>query len=228
MCHGDRSRRGWPPETRREDPPLAPGGAFSQRSGGRPCPPGGGEGTPLKRKLPLELHPARHHLDSPATSRWPDLDRRRKGLRLPGFDYSDPNHVFFVTVCARHLSHPFSDSAIAGEVTGSILFLSSRNECRLYAYCLMTDHLHLALAPVQGRDGIPRLLQRFKSYTTRLAWQHGIHGTLWQQNYYDHIARGEEDVKAMCQYIMLNPVRKGLVDDPAKWPYSGMPHPLPG
>lgn len=159
----------------------------------------------------------------------PTLEWRRKRLRLAGFDYSDPHHVFFVTVCcARHLRQPFSDPNLAGLVTESVLFLSRRNEWRLYAYCLMPDHLHLALSPAPGQDSVPRLLQRFKSYTTRLAWQHGHRGALWQQSYYDHIARREEDVAAICSYILSNPVRKGLVTDPSLWPYSGMPHPLPG
>lgn len=162
------------------------------------------------------------------TTRWPDLHRRRSSLRLAGFDYSDPNHVFFVTTCARHFHQPFSDRSLAKQVVESLLFLSRKGDWRLYCYCLMPDHLHLALSPEPGRDDLSRLLQRFKSFTTRLAWQHGHRKALWQRSYYDHIARRDEDVTAICQYILFNPVRKGLVTDPKLWPYSGMPQPLPG
>lgn len=44
---------------------------------------------------------------------------------------------------------------------------------------------------------------------------------------FDHIARKEENVLAICEYILANPVRKGLVEDPTEWPYSGMLDPLP-
>ena len=99
---------------------------------------------------------------------------------------------------------------------------------RLTWRVLMPDHLHLAVSPEPQKDDLSRLLQRFKSFTTRLAWQHGYRGALWQRSYYDHIARGEEDVIALCQYILSNPVRQGLVTDAALWPYSGMPCPQPG
>ncbi len=69
-------------------------------------------------------------------------------------------------------------------------------------------------------------MQRFKSYTTRLAWQKGHPGALWQRSYYDHIARREEDVLAICEYILANPVRKGLVEDVGLWPFSGLIDPL--
>lgn len=75
---------------------------------------------------------------------------------------------------------------------------------------------------------MPELLQAFKSYTTRQAWKYGCQGALWQQSYYDHVARREEDVMAVCRYILDNPVRKGLVEDADAWPYSGMPDPMPG
>ncbi|MDP2937553.1 MAG: transposase, partial [Dehalococcoidia bacterium] len=158
----------------------------------------------------------------------PSPDWRRKPIRLQGFDYSDPNYVYSVSLCARQPLQPYSDKSLAGMVVEALLFRAGENHWRVYAYCLMPDHLHLALSPVVGKGSLPSLIQGFKSYTTRMAWKLGRQGILWQRSYYDHIARREEDVTAICQYILSNPVRKGLVSDPAKWPWSGMPHPVPG
>ncbi|MDP2659640.1 MAG: hypothetical protein Q8R28_02800 [Dehalococcoidia bacterium] len=47
---------------------------------------------------------------------------------------------------------------------------------RVYACCLMPDHLHLALSPTPGRGDILHLLQGFESHTTRLAWEHELRG----------------------------------------------------
>ncbi|TAK32483.1 MAG: transposase [Chloroflexota bacterium] len=159
--------------------------------------------------------------------RWPDLGWRRKRLRLPSFDYCDPHHIYFVTLCARHQSVPFSNPSLANQVTEAILFRAARGDWHAYAYCLMPDHLHLALTPVPDKDSVSKSIQGFKTWTTRLAWQHGLQGALWQRSYYDHIARRDEDVRAICMYILANPVRKGLVDSPEAWPYSGTPDPLP-
>ncbi|TAK34754.1 MAG: transposase [Chloroflexota bacterium] len=161
------------------------------------------------------------------TNHWPDLDKRRKRLRLASYDYSDPHHVYFVTLCAHDRSQPFLDPSLAQQVAEAICFRSSRHDWCVYTYCLMPDHLHLALSPEPGKGGLPQLMQGFKSFTTRLAWRHGLQGALWQRSYYDHIARREEDLRAICEYILANPVRRGLVDDAKLWPYSGAPDPFP-
>jgi len=156
-----------------------------------------------------------------------DLERRRQRLRLPDFDYSDPNYVYFLTLCADGAQQPFANDALAQAVVEALLFRYRQGEFRLYVYCLMPDHLHLALSPCPGHGTVSRVIQGFKSYTTRLAWQHGIQGKLWQRSFYDHIARRSEDLLAICRYILANPVRKGLVETPEDWPYSGMLDPLP-
>src|SRR3990170_2355637 len=76
------------------------------------CPPRGGvrHSSDRAARYPRRLSSSgRPSLRDQPTVRWPDLDRRRNILRLAGFDYSDPNHVFFVTTCARHLQQPFAD-----------------------------------------------------------------------------------------------------------------------
>ena len=165
---------------------------------------------------------------NPGTNKQCNSDKRRKAIRLAGFDYSDPNQVFFITLCTNYRQPTFQDAKLASRINESILHRAARHYCLIYAYCLMPDHLHLALSPVSSGRGVPQLLQEFKSYTTRISWQQGHKGPLWQQNYYDHIARREEDVLTICQYILCNPVRKGLVDDPADWPYAGMPNHFEG
>ena len=44
---------------------------------------------------------------------------------------------------------------------------------------------------------------------------------LWQQSFYDHALRKAEDVLDVAAYIFENPVRAGIVDDPADYPWSG-------
>jgi putative transposase len=44
---------------------------------------------------------------------------------------------------------------------------------------------------------------------------------LWQDESYDHIIRNEADYREKARYIWENPVRRGLVADPATWPWWG-------
>lgn len=158
---------------------------------------------------------------------WQNQSLDRRPLRLKEFDYGNPNYVYFLTICARHLSAPFYDENLAQCVIDSLSFIRENKKIPLYCYCLMPDHLHIALSPSSKSGDVPKILQSFKSYTTKLGWQYGVMGKLWQRNYYDHIARKDEDLLEICKYILDNPVRKGLVEDPNEWKYSGMIDSLP-
>jgi len=164
--------------------------------------------------------------------KWQDLSKRRKAVRLRDFDYSNSDYVYFITVCAGHLSRPFLDNALAKEVLNSLLSLRSEGKIFIYCYCLMPDHLHIAVTPRVSRgrqcsEDLSKILGDFKSYTTKLSWKHGIKGKLWQRSFYDHVGRKEEDLIGICNYILANPVRKGLVENPESWSYSGLLDPLP-
>ena len=150
----------------------------------------------------------------------------RKRLRIDGFDYSQGEYVYFATLCARHHTDPFADPRLAQSVIDALNWSRTQGRWKLYCYCLMPDHLHVATSPNGGHD-LSATVATFKSWTTRKAWELGLHGQLWQHGWYDHVARREEDLVRICEYILANPVRGQLVSEPTAWPYSGMPDPLP-
>ncbi|MCX7916496.1 MAG: hypothetical protein N3A53_09385, partial [Verrucomicrobiae bacterium] len=44
---------------------------------------------------------------------------------------------------------------------------------------------------------------------------------LWQRDFWDTQLRRGESYSAKWEYVRYNPVRAGLVSDPADWPYQG-------
>jgi putative transposase len=84
----------------------------------------------------------------------------------------------------------------------------------------MPDHLHLLLQPEMETD-IIEFVQRYKSWTTRLAWKHGVTGKLWQPRFYDHILRENVDPLRHIRYIAENPIRANLVETWNEYPYVG-------
>jgi len=48
------------------------------------------------------------------------------------------------------------------------------------------------------------------------------HGPVWQKSFYDHALRRDEDVRLMAQYIIANPLRRGLVEDVLDYPLWDM------
>jgi hypothetical protein len=43
----------------------------------------------------------------------------------------------------------------------------------------------------------------------------------WQKDYYDHIIRDDDDVNAQICYILLNPVRAGIISSRKNYPHRG-------
>lgn len=91
---------------------------------------------------------------------------------------------------------------------------------RLYAYCLMTDHLHLLVSPAEGHSIID-FVREFKGVSTRMSWDHGLRGKIWQQGFFDHFLRRDEDLEVAVRYVLGNPVREGTVPDWHEYPYCG-------
>ena len=46
----------------------------------------------------------------------------------------------------------------------------------------------------------------------------GSQGGLWQRGYHDRALRRDEDLKAAARYIVMNPLRAGLVKRPGDYP----------
>lgn len=92
--------------------------------------------------------------------------------------------------------------------------------CHLHAWVLMSNHVHLLLTPV-AEDSAGQLMkalgQRYVQYVNRT---YRRSGSLWEGRFRSCIA-GEEVYVLGCQrYIELNPVRAGMVEHPAEYPWS--------
>ena len=92
--------------------------------------------------------------------------------------------------------------------------------CHIHAYCLMTDHGHLLVTP-ERRDSaglmMKHLGQRCVQYVIRT---YRPSGRLWGGRFKSCLAQSEHDVLACYRCIELNPVRAGMVEHPADYPWS--------
>jgi putative transposase len=94
----------------------------------------------------------------------------------------------------------------------------------IHAYVLMSNHFHLLATP-ETTEGIPRMMQAVgRRYVRRFNQKHARTGTLWEGRYKSTIIQAERYLLACMVYIDLNPVRAGLVAEPATYPWSSHPH----
>lgn len=96
--------------------------------------------------------------------------------------------------------------------------------CQIHAFALMTNHTHLLVTPMAER-AIPQVIQAIgRSYVQAINKKHDRTGTLWEGRY--RASPVQDDLYFLtCQrYIELNPVRAGMVSDPAEYRFSSYCH----
>jgi len=118
---------------------------------------------------------------------------------------------------------------------GQDVFLTDADYCRFYlllqegtirfgyrvhAFCLMTNHIHLALQV--GEIPLSRSMQNLSfRYTRWLNWREKRAGHLFQGRYKAVLVDRESYLLELVRYIHLNPVRAGMVERPEAYPWSG-------
>jgi putative transposase len=101
---------------------------------------------------------------------------------------------------------------------------SKQSDCKIHAYALMTNHIHLLLTPndEQGPAKLMKFLgERYVSYVNR---RYARTGTLWEGRFNSCLVQSEIYLMICQRYIELNPVRAQLVDDPFRYPWSSYRH----
>lgn len=97
--------------------------------------------------------------------------------------------------------------------------------CRLYAYCLMTNHIHLIVDPGTHPEHLALLMKHVAARQTRFVNAlEGRTGSLWEGRYKSSAIETERYLLACCRYVELNPVRSRMADAPEDYLWSRYRH----
>jgi putative transposase len=84
----------------------------------------------------------------------------------------------------------------------------------------MTNHVHLLMPPYSD-NGMRKVMQYIDRYYVQyFNDQYQRTGTLWEGRYKATLLDSENYLLTCSRYIELNPVRAGMVNDPAEYPWS--------
>ena len=144
----------------------------------------------------------------------------RKKIRLDRELYADPGTIISLTLATQGRRPAFAEPQIVGGCRDVLAQTADNHQMNVIVYCFMPDHLHVLLENSNGSDLIT-FMKQFKSWSTRIAWKHGIDGKLWQRSYHDHVLRENEDIAGHIRYILSNPVRHDLVRFWNEYPWAG-------
>ena len=93
--------------------------------------------------------------------------------------------------------------------------------CKVYAYCLMTNHVRLIVDPGEDGGNLARLMKRLAGRQTRyLNKLEKRTGSLWEGRFKSSTISTNEYLLACCRYVESNPVRAGIVADPIGYRWS--------
>lgn len=93
----------------------------------------------------------------------------------------------------------------------------------LLAYCLMTNHVHMAIRPAAGQS-ISRIMQSVTvAHTWRHHRRHRSSGHVWQGRFQSPAVQDGDHLLTLLRYIEANPLRAGIVADPAEYRWSSHP-----
>ena len=104
-------------------------------------------------------------------------------------------------------------------VVKNMYYVPGMSPLDVWAYSLMPNHVHMIMVPA-SEEGLRRAIgEAHQRYTCRVNFREGWRGHLWQERFAS-APLDERYLLAATRYGELNPVRAGLVKDPAAYPWS--------
>ena len=93
---------------------------------------------------------------------------------------------------------------------------TQRYDARIHAYCLMDNHYHLLVETVDGN--LSQGMRHLNGvYTQRHNRRNSRTGHVFQGRYKSILVERESYLLELCRYVVLNPVRAGMVKKPEKY-----------
>ena len=157
----------------------------------------------------------------------------------------DQNGLYFVTFTVVNWVDVFIRDEYREIIIESLRFCQKNKGLKVYAYCIMTSHVHLIISSKEGFN-LSETIRDFKSFTSgklkrcimengresrrkwlmemfRHAGEQNKRNTgfqLWQQDNHPIELDINEMMEQRLNYIHNNPVVAGFVNDPNSWVWS--------
>ena len=132
---------------------------------------------------------------------------------------SIPGQTYLVTFTTHRRADIFSDAGNAACMARSLHGLRLWKDAQLLAWVVMPDHLHLLIA-LGTEESLSGVVQKTKSNTAReLKFCNPRIEQVWAPAFHDRALRRDEDLRDVARYLVLNPVRAGLVRRVGDYPF---------
>ncbi|MHA6249737.1 REP-associated tyrosine transposase [Pontibacter sp. CAU 1760] len=153
-----------------------------------------------------------------------------------------PNELYFITMSVVQWADIFTRRDYCEILCDSLTYCQQSKGLTLYAWCIMTNHLHL----ICSAPALAAVVRDFKKFTAKeiyksiqenpqgsrkkwLLWLMRSAGELspkheeyrlWQEGYHPILLHNNQLMEQKLNYLHRNPVTAGYVNEPEHWKYS--------
>ena len=144
-------------------------------------------------------------------------------LYIPGARY------FFTVALSDRRERLLTDGIV--ELRKAFALTMQERPFRCEAAVVLPDHLHMVWSLPPGDADFSTRWRLIKARFSRTVGYSAPKGPsqylkrergVWQRRFWEHCIRDERDFRAHVAYCRANPVKHGLVQHPADWPYSSI------
>lgn len=130
-----------------------------------------------------------------------------------------PGAVYHVTTRGNEKKPIYKDDQDRENFLFILDKVNKRYNWLCHAFCLMDNHFHLLIETPDANLCIG-MRQLNGVYTQAFNKRHRRAGHLYQGRYRAILIQKDSHLLEVCRYVVLNPVRAGLVENPGQWRWS--------
>ena len=130
-----------------------------------------------------------------------------------------PGAVYHVTSRGNEKKDIFKDDQDRATFLRILEHVNKRYHWLCHAYCLMGTHYHLLIETPDGNLALG-MRQLNGVYTQARNKRYNKTGHIFQGRYKAILIQKDSHLLEVCRYVVLNPVRAGMVEKPDDWPWS--------
>ncbi|MFQ5913190.1 MAG: transposase [Nitrospinota bacterium] len=134
--------------------------------------------------------------------------------------FVEPGAGYFVTSVTSERRAIFRDERAVRLFLTILRDYKEELSFKVHGYVVMPDHVHLFLQP-GGSASLSEIMKRVKGkFARRYNREIKPIGTVWQHSFHEEGLRNEAAFWKKMNYILENPVRKGLTASSGAFPFS--------
>ena len=145
--------------------------------------------------------------------------------------------VYFITSTVVDWVPIFINEEMMRILLDSFKYCQRKKGLLIFGFVIMPNHFHMLIG-MEEPDRIPSVVRDLKRHTSQeitrciaasekqrhLFWLKPFWGrknnTVWQTGYHPILIKSEKWLEEKLEYMHMNPVKRGFVEEPQYWKYS--------